>query len=299
MKERALLFGEHKGMVGVLSGPTAPGDDRPALVILNAGVIHRIGPYRTSVLIARRVASAGFPVLRFDLSGLGDSESRKDALTFEERWIADIRQAMDHLQQSYGLSRFVLLGLCSGADNSFQTARLDERVVGAVMMDGYAYRTPGFFLRYYGPRVLSADVWLRWLRRVGRAVGSLRRHFRSADAPLEDEPPPPVAQYVRAFPPRTEAAAALRRMIDRGVRLFFIYSAGMEEYYNYRAQFTDAFSDVDFKDRLELAFFAEADHTFTLGRHRRALVEAIASWMTKSFPAASDGTLARDGHHTS
>jgi pimeloyl-ACP methyl ester carboxylesterase len=297
MKERALLFGEHKGMVGVLSGPTAPGGDRPALVILNAGVIHRIGPYRTSVLIARRVAGAGFPVLRFDLTGLGDSESRKDALTFEERWIADIRQAMDHLQQNYGLSRFVLLGLCSGADNSFQTARLDERVVGAVMMDGYAYRTPGFYLRYYGPRVLSADVWLR---RVARAVVSLRRYFRSPNAAIEDEPlPTPAAQYVRAFPPRAEAAASLRRMIDRGVRLFFIYSAGMEEYYNYRAQFTDAFSDVDFKGGLELAFFAEADHTFTLGRHRRALVEAIASWMTKSFPAASDGTLAQDRKQTS
>ena len=47
---------------------------QPWVVLLNAGIIHRIGPNRLYVQLARRLASRGHAVLRFDLAGIGDSE---------------------------------------------------------------------------------------------------------------------------------------------------------------------------------------------------------------------------------
>src|SRR5262249_41153333 len=143
MREKAFLFGKHRSLFGISTDPdprtTAAG--RPAVILLNAGVVHRIGPHRCSVRIARRLAAGGFPALRFDLAGIGDSAPRRDALSFAEGAVSDVVEAMDHLQKTRGARSFVLMGLCAGAVNAYETARRDARVAGALMIDGYAYPT--------------------------------------------------------------------------------------------------------------------------------------------------------------
>ena len=47
------------------------------IVIFNAGAVHRVGPNRMTVTLARRLAAMGLPSLRFDLEGLGDSVLRE------------------------------------------------------------------------------------------------------------------------------------------------------------------------------------------------------------------------------
>src|SRR5262245_2725973 len=111
-------------MVGLLSEPD-PGvghPARPAVILLNAGIVHRIGPARNMVEIARLLAQAGFLAMRFDLSGIGDSDTRRDGLSMEEHAVIDVGQAMDYLHRTKAVSRFVLMGLCSGADNGFRVA---------------------------------------------------------------------------------------------------------------------------------------------------------------------------------
>ena len=73
-REMTVLMGRHKSLVGTLpivaiSAVTAP----PTVVLLNAGIVHRVGPNRMHVLLARALAAAGIPSLRFDMSGIGDS----------------------------------------------------------------------------------------------------------------------------------------------------------------------------------------------------------------------------------
>lgn len=71
--ETAHVFGE--GLVGVLSRPRQIVAGRPAVILLNAGLVQRSGPFRVYAQLARALASCGFVVLRFDLSGRGDSAS--------------------------------------------------------------------------------------------------------------------------------------------------------------------------------------------------------------------------------
>ncbi len=88
MIEKIALFGESRNLVGVI---TQPGDGPApdfAFVLLNAGVIHHVGPNRINVKLARRLADSGFTVMRFDLSGIGDSRASQSTLSFEAQAVA-------------------------------------------------------------------------------------------------------------------------------------------------------------------------------------------------------------------
>ena len=86
MTEEVCRFGDRKSLVGIVTLPERPdhGQDLPAIILLNAGLAHRVGPQRLYVKMARHMASQGFAVLRFDFSGIGDSEPRTDRLHFPE-----------------------------------------------------------------------------------------------------------------------------------------------------------------------------------------------------------------------
>ena len=114
MKERVYRFGPQRSLVGIYTEPS-PDEmipDAPLAVILNAGIVHHIGPFRLHVDLARRLADAGFRTLRLDLSGLGDSGLRAGKMDASQRALLDVRDALDFLQQHHGVQRFVVMGLC-------------------------------------------------------------------------------------------------------------------------------------------------------------------------------------------
>ena len=99
MRERVVRFGAGNGLVGILTEPEPirSHPDRPAIIFLNSGILHRVGSCRMHVRLAWALAEAGYPSLRFDLSGIGDSDTRKDALAFEQSAPLEIREAMDRV----------------------------------------------------------------------------------------------------------------------------------------------------------------------------------------------------------
>ena len=90
MREQAVLFGKTRSLAGVVTDPPKSTEDRkrPAIVLLNSGLVHKVGPNRLNVKLARMLATMGFPVLRFDLSGIGDSKYREDNLPVEKSAVA-------------------------------------------------------------------------------------------------------------------------------------------------------------------------------------------------------------------
>ena len=136
MSESVVCFGSAARLVGILTPARSPaGDERPAIVLLNSGLIHRIAPNRLYVRLARRLAALGHDCLRFDFSGIGDSSVRRDALPVEESGVAETREAMDLLSEERPRRRFVLLGLCGGGYFAFRTALVDERVAGVALLN--------------------------------------------------------------------------------------------------------------------------------------------------------------------
>lgn len=273
MTERSVLFGSTRSIYGVVTDPQGARQDRPAVLLLNAGLMHHIGPFRLYVLMARALAALGFTVLRFDLSSKGDSTARPGKLSYAESVKTDVAEALDYLEQTRGIKRFVLLGLCSGADDAYRCGLTDERIDGVALLDGYAYRTAGFYLRYYLPRLASPAKWLSFLKRsVGRKSGQSQ-----PDADLEGD------IFGMAFPPKKEFAAGLRKLLERNTSLLIVYSAGWFEYYNYAGQFGDAFPDIAKHSKVRVEYFDRADHTYTIVADRKRLIDLVTGWADASF----------------
>ena len=81
--ETPLLFGPAQSQVAVLNAPPSGTNDL-AVIFVNAGLIHHIGPNRLHVLLARALGRQGVASLRIDLSGVGDSAPRADHLSIYE-----------------------------------------------------------------------------------------------------------------------------------------------------------------------------------------------------------------------
>jgi pimeloyl-ACP methyl ester carboxylesterase len=284
MKERAYLLGPNESLLGIVCEPEPPPpEDRPTFVLLNAGIVHRVGPHRKTVKLARALCAAGFRTVRFDLSGVGDSAVRRDALSFQAGSLADIGEVFDDLEKRYGAKRFALMGLCSGADNSFNMAVRDERVVGAVLLDGIAYRTPRYYVHHYGARARRVRSWVTLSKKIEKHVRKRLRRVLASDGYVAEANAPrePVPDYVREFEPRDVVCQKFQQLVDRGVRMYWVYTSGADLYYNYATQFFDMFKPVDFKGMVDHRYFGESNHTFTELRSQQQLVAAVTDWATR------------------
>jgi alpha-beta hydrolase superfamily lysophospholipase len=165
-------FGPGRRLFGVFTKPTAQGAAQrsvPGILILNAGFVHRVGPRCIFARQARRWAALGFPVLRFDLAGLGDSRSEggEEDQLLPPSAESDVRAAMDALGAC--ARRFVLVGLCSGAQHALQVAVKDPRVSGVVLVNlpADAWMSPAhlfkFKARFYRRLLFRLDTWRRVL----------------------------------------------------------------------------------------------------------------------------------------
>jgi pimeloyl-ACP methyl ester carboxylesterase len=287
MRERAVTFGQQVELAGVLGEPGRAAVQRewPAVVFLNSGLLHKVGASRLYVRVARDLAAAGFTTLRFDLSGIGDSDPRRDAKTYEESAVADVREAMDYLGSSFGTREFVLFGLCSGSDMAFEVAKVDNRVIGLVQLDAYAYRTWRWYVNYYGPRLGRARSWSGYMKRQAKSA------FGVADG-AGDESDVVVSPYAREFPPREQVGEGLRQLTARGVWFLNVFSGGQLEHYNYARQHEDTFADVDFGGRLQVEYIAAADHVFTGLDHQQLVVRATREWLLRWVPARNQPNIA-------
>jgi len=287
MRERAIRFGAGNGLVGILAEPTPVGPlpDRPAIIFLNSGILHRVGSCRMHVRLARALAAQGYPSLRFDFSGIGDSDTRKDSLPFEESAPLEIVEAMDRMGTMKGTSRFILYGLCSGADAALLLAPGESRVCGLGLVDPWAYPTAKTRLMYYLHRLTLGEAWMNQLHRyLPRLFGPLPATPDHGDLTPDFE----IPTYVRALPPREEVAAMLRAVLTRGSHLFLAYMGGSNAY-TYRRQFQDGFAELPFGSQLRLLYLADSDHIVSGLRQQARLDRETLEWITTTWPLDGRG----------
>lgn len=287
MKERAAALGPERSMLGIFTRPEASASggrgDRPGVLLMNAGLVHRVGPNRLNVNLARRLAERGYPSLRVDLSGLGDSAPRRDRRSLEEAHLADLSEAMDAFGEQEGVRRFVLAGVCSGADLSLTLAARDARVAGAVLIDSFAYGTALNQVVGYGQRLVDRESWRNLLRgqseigqRLARRLGLGPNEASGAEAEAVEIP-----SWV--MPPKDAILAEVEGALGRGAALHFVYSGG-PALYNYLTHLAPSFLALRRRGDLSTQIFREADHTFTLSLYQQALIAAIEAWLLRKVP---------------
>jgi dienelactone hydrolase len=287
VRELPVLLGKQASLVGILTEASQadPVKDAPVIVLLNAGIIHRVGPNRIYVQLARTLAAAGYTSLRFDLSGIGDSPNRADALPPLESALSDIREVLDWLAANKNAHRFILLGLCAGADHSILYASSDRRVVGVALLDPSIPRTKGFHRNEFR-RKLSSLVQKPPAEALSSIASFVKRALRAKPdpGPAESEPVEPGLNDDEL---RSQFEPHYRQCVLAGVKILALFTGGLQANHNYREQFIDAFSGVAFGDRLTLEYAPQVDHTFSLEANRELLQQTVLRWLqTASFSQA-------------
>jgi len=279
MNESTVVFGEHKHLLGTLTQP-ALHEAHPArvgCVLMCAGVIHRIGPHRMNVKLARALADIGLPSVRMDLAAVGDSRSPPTDTAYDEQAVTDLRATIDLLEQQAQVSHVLMAGLCSGAIYSFMTALKDERVTGLYMIDGYAYPTPR----------TKRERFLQRARQL--SPSGLARSLRARLGKQEAQSAPPAQaapDYGLSHPPIGDTAGRLGLLLDRGVSIAQLFSGSILQHYNYDSQFAEAFDAYPGIDRIQTEYAPHIDHTMTSIAAQREMIDKITGWASARMGAA-------------
>lgn len=283
MIERAITFGP-ANLVGILTQPDPYKVDSsaPGMIILNSGILHRPGASRLYVQVARTLAEDGVTSLRFDFSGIGDSEVRRDSVAIEERFSQETVEAIDYLQSVTGVEQAMVGGLCSGADGAFWTGLADDRVVGIWQIDAFCYPTIGYYRRRYGRKLVKPSAWLNAIQ---------VRLPRWSTEETRDEEVFVKPEYRRVFPPRSAVSDGLGRLLDRGVSLYFFFTGGLEEYL-YGTQHEEAFPELNLRERATVDHVPQCTHMVTDLEHQRLVVANIRTWARSLIAQSSGGVTA-------
>ena len=145
IQEQHFQFGVDAKLSGILSSPQGRASEKPAVVLLNSGSVHRVGPNRLYVTLARTLTGQGYPVFRMDFQGLGDSawpSSPRENHPYPDSAVPDTKSALDFLKEKFGHKRFVLVGLCSGAHAAFHAGieLADHEITDSILINPLTYQ---------------------------------------------------------------------------------------------------------------------------------------------------------------
>ena len=164
------------------------GDAATGLLLVSGGNDIRSGAWSGQAQFSARIASEGFPVLRFDRRGVGDSEGANGEFRSSAADIAAARDALrEHAPQ---IERVVGFGNCDAASALMLAggAGLDALVVSNpwIFEDGGDAPPPLAVRAHYRRRLADPAA----IRRLATGQVSLRNLFSSLASALRPAPPP-------------------------------------------------------------------------------------------------------------
>lgn len=278
MTEEALQFPAGDAWLpGILHRPESGAGPRVGVVIVVGGPQYRVGSHRQFVLLARDLAAAGYPVLRFDYRGMGDADGAPVGFEGAGPDIAvAVEQLLTHCPSLEGV---VLWGLCDAASAALFRGPQDDRVHGLVLLNPWVRTEAGAaqatLQHYYGRRLGDARAWLGLLRQPRRVISALHS-FVTLRARARRRP----AAVERPLPARMLAAAEA----FQGRMLWVLSGQDLTA-----DEFRDAVAaeprwqrvlEDDCSRRVELP---EANHTFSSRAWRDEVARATVRWLNEHW----------------
>lgn len=274
-------------LAGVLHRGTK--DARLGVVIVVAGgPQYRVGAHRQFVSLARLMASNGYPVLRFDLRGMGDSSG--EHLGYHQSR-ADIRAAVDELmRQEPGLKQVALFGECESASGILFYAEKDARVSQIALANPWVRTAEGqaevILKHYYMDRLKSPEFWrgvVQGKLNIRASVGSfgtvLRDYWRGRQAKRVDASAAGLPDFDH-LPLPAKTAEGMRRF--KGPVLLLMsgrdyiareFDEVTKSHEAWKGLLTDA--------RVRRKDIADADHTFSKPEAKAEAQGALLDWLAK------------------
>lgn len=269
-------------LLGIVAHPAAPEftSDCGVLIVVG-GPQYRVGSHRQFLLLSRRLAVAGYPAMRFDYRGMGDSEG---AMRGFDAVADDIGAAIEAFQRTCPtIRRVVLWGLCDAASAAllYMQETRDPRVAGLVLLNPWvrseATLAQTHIKHYYSQRLLQPAFWRKLL--CGQLP--IRRTLRDFIASLRLAHG--AGQRASCFP--LDGKSFQERMAvgwrDFSGKLMLILSGDdytSKEFIEYAASH-QGWSGWLTAPNVRRVDMPDADHTFSCAVSRAAVEKATLEWL--------------------
>jgi alpha/beta superfamily hydrolase len=293
IEEYAVSFGATNKLFGIVSAPQGTAADltsTTAVLLLNAGAVHHIGPGRLYVALARHLAELGYTVLRMDVASIGDSPpypGQPEIDVYSPYALQDVASAVEYLKRHWRAREVASAGVCSGAYHSFKAAVARYPLAQVILINpltffwkaGMSLSYPEYKvaqdIRRYRKTALSGTAW-RKLLTGGVDVGNLARVLvRTAHARALG----PIRSVARLFgrPLLEDLPTELRGALKAAIDLQFVFSAGDPGLELLRTQGGATARRLQDRQQIGIALIDGADHTFTDLAARRSLVSVLVA----------------------
>jgi uncharacterized protein len=279
MTESAVTFCCHGDeLIGILHRGSGTERNVGVLIVVG-GPQYRVGSHRQFVLMARSFALSGYPVLRFDYRGMGDSEGEPH--TFESV-DADIKAAIDvFFEMVPSLSGVILFGLCDAASATLMYAKSDGRVLGLILANPWVRTVVGearsYVRHYYGARLLQRSFWRKVLTGKYRVFRSVRG-FMATIATAQVRAPAGVPPIPGHF---------IGRMLDglltfKGPILFVVSGRDLvAQEFCALCRDSKLWAKGIERPDVQIEKLPAADHTFSSSEALRALERRCILWLSE------------------
>jgi exosortase A-associated hydrolase 1 len=263
-----------ESLVGILAQPEEA--NKTGVLIVVGGPQYRVGSHRQFLLLSRTLATQGYPVMRFDYRGMGDSTGD---LSGFEHVSADIGAAINSfLENSPGVERVVFWGLCDAASASllYIDATSDQRVAGLILLNPWvrseASLAKTHVKHYYGQRFFKVGFWKKLLTgrlNIRRALAELWSKIGLATTRANANSVPVfqerMEQGLKNF---TGQVLLVLSSNDYTAKEFLEYAAGSEIWRGFLCRSSLTRYDA-----------TGADHTFSSQHWRKTVENATVHWL--------------------
>jgi len=304
IRERIISISQAPHLTGILTEPQRP-THLPLVVLPNAGSAYRVGPGRLYVALARHLAMRGFPCLRMDLAGLGDSvngELDRENDAYNVTAFRDIDLTLRYAQVALGIERVVVMGLCSGAYVAFQAA---AQITNPVLVAGVLINPLTFFWRegmsmesdpaqeharshYYLRMAFQPAKWLKLLSgqtKIGvlGSVKILAQRVRIGRGTMKPAEITERKQNALGHPVTEDTSGDLERCRQRGRQLACFFSRSDPGYSLLMRSARRKTKQLCRAEKMSIHFIEDADHTFSHEAPRRNLLGAVSTYLCQQY----------------
>jgi alpha-beta hydrolase superfamily lysophospholipase len=293
--ETPVRFGGSDHLVGILCEPQETSRPDTVVLFLTSAYDRHSGWGRSTVNMARQLAGAGIPSLRFDTAGVADSPpiaGRPAQVLYHDSQIGDVSDALDFLR-SHNFGRICVSGRCSGAYLAFRSALQDERIAGVIAVNPAVFRwQPGRSvddavvngtrsLEDYGRRAFNGAT----LKRIFSGQVDLAAAISNIAGGVSRRLTRGVLHAIRfALPEGREIREAFETLHRRGMPLTILYSdgdLGLEQYSYYFGR--DGRSHAQWKN-VSATIIPDADHNLTPPEARQIYLDAVTQMVGRLAP---------------
>jgi len=301
LNESVIYYGiDNRNIAIITETETSKMANLPTIIFSNSGANHRVGPSRLYVLLSRELSLIGYRCVRIDVPGIGDSIISNQELenieyiTSSSNKISDVITQLDDANYN---KEYILMGLCSGAYFSFHAAiELNKsNIFECILINPLTFYwekgmteegspTKEFSIwNWYKKAITTPSSWVKLIK--GRI------DFKSLFNAIRNRIKIKITSKFKTKKDsnnnqdkhKSQLASDLIKISDNNTLIQFILSRSDPGYDILMTNSGKTVNKLKKKNRLNIDFIENADHTFSKYQPRREAINLILNHLKDKF----------------